>query len=177
MHLKKPTIYLAGKISKNDWRHEVVPGLRGHVDGGPNNMIPTRDFNYAGPYFASCDHGCYHTAQSHGAMSKRQKSRASAKKAVFDRCELAVKLSDLIIIYISDKDCHGTLIEVGWVQILNKDHVLIFAPGMASKKINDFWFSTMKNPIDVIYGVEKHDVAKVIKTVIKDYTLNRDCGN
>lgn len=176
MHHKNPIVYLAGKIKKNDWRHDIVPNLRNHVSGSPSHMIKANNFTYAGPYFGSCDHGCYHTSQSHGAMTQQQKLRATAQKSVFGRCLSGVQLSDLVIIYISDDDCYGTLNEIGWVQILKKDHVLIFAPEIASKHINEFWFSTMGNPINVIYGISKKEVAVVIKNVIDDYILNSNCG-
>lgn len=71
-------IYLAGKIAMNDWRHRVVPQLRGAVDEAETwNMtrpttfpILTRaifgEHDYVGPFFLSCDHGCAHGASTHG---------------------------------------------------------------------------------------------------------------
>lgn len=82
-------IYLAGKISKNDWRHKVVEHLRGTFIGGcpsSGEMSISRGiakdeeypswpilknavfgvFDYSGPYFVCDDHGCWHGDNSHG---------------------------------------------------------------------------------------------------------------
>ena len=65
-------IYLAGKVEQNCWRHKIVDGLRGkdwndgplpcaiHIDG--------ESFDYTGPFFVSCDHGCYHGPGTHGCL-------------------------------------------------------------------------------------------------------------
>jgi hypothetical protein len=69
-------IYLAGKVGQNDWRHDLVPGLRGLGDlyeSIPNvERFPVLEgavlgkHDYTGPYFVSCDHSCYHGRTSHG---------------------------------------------------------------------------------------------------------------
>lgn len=73
-------IYLAGKIAKNDWRHDIVNDLRGA--GDVHSEIESYNLgdkcwpilrqsilgkhDYVGPYFVACDHGCYHGDSSHG---------------------------------------------------------------------------------------------------------------
>jgi len=66
-------IYLAGKIAKNDWRHEVVTNLgRALVIGDQWSRWPVLEkavfgaHDYVGPFFISDDHGCAHGAGAHG---------------------------------------------------------------------------------------------------------------
>ena len=55
----KPKIYCAGKISKNS-------GPR-VIDYKPiERKIGEKSFLYVGPFFVSCDHGCFHGKESHG---------------------------------------------------------------------------------------------------------------
>jgi len=65
-------IYLAGKVTKNCWRHKIVDGLRGKDwDDGPLPCavyIDGESFDYTGPFFVSCDHGCYHGEGTHGVL-------------------------------------------------------------------------------------------------------------
>lgn len=63
-------IYLAGKVAKHDWRHDIVgDGLRG-ADGNMswrNQEIELPGGHiYVGPFFVSCDHGCSHFVGEHG---------------------------------------------------------------------------------------------------------------
>lgn len=60
-------IYLAGKISKNCWRHELVPGLRNASDNTEKLEYAILDrHTYVGPWFKACGHGCFHLPRSHG---------------------------------------------------------------------------------------------------------------
>lgn len=87
-------VYLAGKVSKNDWRHAVVDNLRDslwdsiqsnaekHIDAPSccsiegkilekmRASIPMLDgkHTYVGPILISDDHGCYHGDMTHGAI-------------------------------------------------------------------------------------------------------------
>lgn len=76
-------IYFAGKIGKNDWRHKLIPGLRGawlgHDCGeGVGDLIALQPVTWeqdgltlhcTGPYFVGCNHGCFHGATNHGQIS------------------------------------------------------------------------------------------------------------
>lgn len=84
------SIYLAGKISKNDWRHALIKQLNSalidekSVNGnqigicGETNLpikwpvlnsVIFDKHNYTGPYFIGDDHGCFHGPNTHGTMS------------------------------------------------------------------------------------------------------------
>jgi hypothetical protein len=72
-------VYLAGKIKKHCWRHDLVDGLRDVPQPG-EAMPPLQwpimrksifgEHDYCGPYFVSCDHGCAHGQGSHGAAAQ-----------------------------------------------------------------------------------------------------------
>lgn len=135
----KPTLYLAGKIAKNDWRHGLVPGLRGHLwADGP---IRTDQFIYTGPFFVSCDHGCAHGTNTHGAVNTscggEQLSVQFTRHEVFSNNLQSLNAADLVFAYITATDCHGTMGELGYALALGKGVVLCFAPGIDSA---DFWF-------------------------------------
>lgn len=91
-----PTInvYLAGKISKGDWRSSIVDVIHPvqEITSCPiGSIAPSRlddgvlysdevawpilrsvifgKHNYVGPYFMACDHGCYHGDDQHGVFA------------------------------------------------------------------------------------------------------------
>ena len=61
-------VYIAGKISKCDFRHHIVAGLKDHPFDQTELVTP--GFIYVGPFFVSCDHGCYHGNGTHGATNE-----------------------------------------------------------------------------------------------------------
>jgi len=67
-------LYLAGKVEKNCWRHSLVNKLReADWDNAPLLAaveIGGETFDYVGPFFVSCDHGCYHGDGTHGCLGK-----------------------------------------------------------------------------------------------------------
>lgn len=134
-----PNVYLAGKIGKNDWRHALVPGLRNHLwSHGP---IECKTFNYCGPFFVSCDHGCNHGPNLHGAVTAPD--FASCGTSPITRAQViannlaSLDSADLVFVYITATDCHGTMGEIGWSVSRQKRVEMCFAPDMDA---NDFWF-------------------------------------
>lgn len=69
----KPRIYFAGKIDKNDWRHEIVYNGLGVEPWAaadmfdPDFIVDCGSYLYGGPFFVRCDHGCFHGRNQHGA--------------------------------------------------------------------------------------------------------------
>jgi hypothetical protein len=131
-----PALYLAGKIGKNDWRHHLVPELRGHLwEDGP---IHTNAFSYVGPFFVACDHGCTHGPNSHGAINAGcDADQSLTRQAVIANNNAGLDAADLVFAYITATDCYGTLIEIGWALKLRTRVVLAFAPGIP---VDDFWY-------------------------------------
>lgn len=157
---KPPKLYLAGKIKKNDFRHLIVAGLRefSHHDG----PIETKDFIYVGPFFVSCDHGCYHQAGSHGVIHDDGciGDPAGTRRDVIKRNNAALDSADLVFAYIDATDCHGTLIELGraTAKAKNKKLVIAFAPWV---DLDDFWYGAMQ--VDSVqYDVKASDLRELI---------------
>lgn len=132
----KISVYLAGKIDHTDWRHGLVPNLRGHLwADGP---IDTNLYRYVGPFFASCDHGCNHRPSSHGATAGYEFGESEFTKSdVISNNMAALHAADLIFAYIDSPDCYGTLTELGWALCAGKRVVVVFA---AEILFDDFWY-------------------------------------
>lgn len=135
----KPNVYLAGKIGKNDWRHGLVPGLRNH--GWSDGPIDCKTFKYCGPFFVSCDHGCNHGPSLHGAVSAPYFSGCGTSPITRDEVIAnnleSLESADLVFVYLTATDCHGTMGEIGWAIARQKRVVVCFAPNIDP---NDFWF-------------------------------------
>ncbi len=173
MNKSIPRIYLAGKIDKSDWRHQVVPELRRHE--AYLAPIGTNEFIYVGPFFKSCDHGCFHADGSHGFLGQNQKLRRLAQLQVRNACFEAVRNCDIFFLYINHREAFGSLVEIGWAQAFNKKVVVIYAPGIASPYSNDYWFSSITAD-RTVYGVEACDVRRIIYDVIGDLSLGNTSG-
>jgi nucleoside 2-deoxyribosyltransferase len=104
-------VYLAGKIQENDWRHAIFRGLR-------NNRQTVRDgFQYCGPFFISCDHGCYHGPGEHGrgAGSDREcEVKPETRLSVVEKCRSWIDAADVVFCYVDRERAFGTLFELGY---------------------------------------------------------------
>jgi len=136
--MDKPRIYLAGKISKNGWRDEILGHRSGAVEGSdafnPEHIEVREDFIYTGPFFISCDHGCFHGDNQMGVCASTNhgpsehgpligngcsgseagpQEKAARRKEVFRLNILRIERSTHIFAYIEDLTAHGTLFELG----------------------------------------------------------------
>lgn len=157
-------IYLAGKISSNDWRASILgyrPGgvcdieefLDPHIEPP---LWPIKEgaifgtHAYGGPYFISCDHGCAHGSSTHGvgahdgepppcidAMMGHGRS-VPTRREVARLCLEAVRDSDLIFAYLTSTDAHGTLVEIGFALALGRRVAIAWDPRVKSA---DVWFA------------------------------------
>lgn len=132
-------LYLAGKIDRYDFRHDLVPGLRGHLwSGGP---IVTPTFSYVGPFFVSDDHAGMHGPNTHGAIGHEVTYPPITRRDVIANNNAAIRKADLIFAYISTGDCYGTLCEIGQALALSKRVVMAFAPRIGAA---DYWLSAIQ---------------------------------
>jgi hypothetical protein len=138
-------IYLAGKVAKNDWRHRLVPDLRtANTDRWRfTRSLPMGDNIYVGPFFVSCDHGCAHGANSHGAGVTCQQDwhqGGEQQEKVFWKCCLGIKASDLFIVWADENfsTAYGTMAEIGMAYALKKPIVFIAKTGVT---LSDQWFA------------------------------------
>lgn len=125
------SIYLAGKIAKNDWRHQVVRDLRYHwgqelQNDGREPPWPVLTeavggyLDYTGPYFASDDHGCFHGPTSHGCATCVDGYTPLPRQQVRQRCLNAISRSDMVFAWIDDLTGYGTLVELGVASAFGK---------------------------------------------------------
>jgi hypothetical protein len=144
-------IYLAGKVSKNCWRPSIAKGVNAlsnafgdtcpsaHGDEGVERIARKLSFPvmekaifgkhaYVGPYFVSCDHGCWHGDNTHGL-------RDITRETVFGLCLAAVMRADLVFAWIDSQDCFGTIAELGFAKGHGKQ-IIIAGP----EKYEDMWF-------------------------------------
>ena len=137
----KPRVYFAGKIGKNDWRHDLVPGLRGHEwKDGP---IVTNSFDYIGPFFVASNHGGNHGPNRHGAVGDEFSFNQNYdQQDVIDNNNASLDSADMVFAYITANDCYGTLIEVGWALAKHMRVALLFAPGIP---VEDYWYCAMQS--------------------------------
>jgi hypothetical protein len=141
----RPSVYLAGKIDKNGWRGLVVPALREH--GWKDGPIHMESFIYTGPFFHSCDHGCNHGPNGHGAANGFHFDESPyTQHDVIRNNNSALDSADLVFAYITSADCYGTLIELGYAIHAGKRVALAFSPSFPHK---DFWYASLQ--ADVVY--------------------------
>lgn len=179
-------IYLAGKISKNGWRHDIVKNLRDYDSGYTGQGVSCGDnsfltkgwpiiekaiyreidggFNYTGPFFVGCDHGCFHGEGTHGTsdysgMGHWDDDR-NHRETVVTNCLEAIKKSDIVFAWIDSVDCYGTIAELAYAKAIGKD---IFITG--PEYFGDLWFlyqmdggmwGEYKTPQEALVSVLKH---------------------
>ncbi len=158
------SFYFAGKIHKNCWRHGIVKHLREvqmpHDDGfcfnsgecpsGGGVNLPDQwpvlrkavfgEHDYVGPFFQSCDHGCFHGDSSHGTAAQdpgadKSLHGAPVSSDVIGLCLDAVRRCDVVFAYIDKPDCYGTVTEIGYAAALGKE-VWVCGPA----RFPDMWF-------------------------------------
>lgn len=119
-------IYLAGKISKNQWRSNILEN--GKIFGY---------FENTGPFYKHPESSreTYHGKEAfweHGSTNDLE---------VYEECLEQIKAADIIFAWIDRTDCHGTLFELGYAAGIGKD-ILIgvdsdLSAGSGGKYSND----------------------------------------
>ena len=165
----KPNIYLAGKIGKNDWRHRLVPGLRGHLwSDGP---IGTPLFTYVGPFFVANNHGNNHGRNRHGAVCNNNSYDQNYEQLDVIRNNMAaLEAADLVFAYIDAKECYGTLFEIGWAAHKGTRVVVVFPPRFKS---SDFWYSAMQAD-SLRYGIPICHLQSLLNGEIQIFNRRND---
>lgn len=197
-------IYLAGKIDKNDWRHSIVDGLREAIFEPPcttgevpqdtwpileNSINPeewsTEDvtvtepyslgsFNYVGPFFVGCDHGCFHGDNQHGYIDRinfhtgKYKSRPTAtyyQSMVVNLCKQAIEKADIVFAWIDRPDAYGTIAEIGYSVALGKP-TFVSGPEM----FDDLWFAYKL--VGGFWGLYR-DSQNALKSVLWHYIIDQ----
>lgn len=163
----KPTVYIAGKIAKNDFRHDTVPNLRerewhdGPIDAGV--------YSYIGPFFKSCDHGCNHGPNQHGAYSGIDGGESPyTRHDVIKNNNEGLARADIVFAYITSLDCFGTLVELGYALRAAQRVILAFAPGVPDQ---DLWYVTHQ-----AFAVHRNVRPCCLRSLIRDAVREFDNG-
>lgn len=183
------SIYLAGKIAKGDWRHDVVDGLREsstdrNALGGDVQFPSALDTSwpgqtYVGPFFAGCDHGCAHGRGTHARAGGCTHGHSRPRTA--RDCLEQIDRADIIFAWleeIEDLDCnhssaYGTLFELGYAKALQKRVVVAAqrAPvglhdetdyAAVPAAIDDLWFAWTLATDRVVAATPREALALVL---------------
>lgn len=160
-------VYLAGKISQNDWRHAIFRNLSGATD---EKNITLDKFVYAGPYFICANintnipYNTYHGENTHGRGVGKSDADYSDedggldshwsivgkphdgygrgpddRAGVVSKCLFWIEESDIIFAWLDKNDAYGTLVELGLAHSLGKPIFLAMPIGF--KAHQDMWFA------------------------------------
>lgn len=177
-------VYLAGKISRDDWRKHI-DGYRPFsmdaadiVDDENDRNIHLDDFEkhfgelpviskhpyiqVTGPFFLSCDHGCYHGNKTHGVGAVEWKDISGhgetcsgcsgysfTREEVMQICLHQVHRSDMMFAYIDDPTCYGTLFEIGFAKSAGKTVVVMFDK---QETADEMWF--IAESVDAVFVLD-----------------------
>ena len=130
----KPKLYIAGKISTDNFREYIVPDLSYHQWGDLNIQTPI--YEYLGPYTVNCKHGFFSGNGTHESVGNDGAIDLS-KEDVINENMRALANADLVVAYISTTDCFGTLMEIGWAIAKGKRVSLLLSPDIP---VHEYWF-------------------------------------
>ena len=140
------SVYLAGKISRDDWRN-VFCNYRGipcepEVIAAGYECDVSDALTITGPFFISCDHGCYHGDNTHGVGAGHGSPNCIGdyytREDVLFICKRQSERADIVFAYIDQLDCFGTLTEIGYAHAKGKDIVIVFSNAVLKR---DMWFA------------------------------------
>ncbi|WP_426451789.1 hypothetical protein ACP26L_06690 [Paenibacillus sp. S-38] len=144
----KLLVYMAGKIGKNDWRHQIFTDLRYAENGF--EMSKVDGFHYCGPYFIKCDHGCYHGENSHGRglvstgcrggidEYNGQEPARQTRYTVLNKCLNGIYSSSVLFAWIDSHDAYGTIAEIGYAVGIGKPVFVALSNGLEDP--DSMWF-------------------------------------
>jgi nucleoside 2-deoxyribosyltransferase len=165
--VKTPKVYLAGKIARSSWRHHLVRGLSKH--NWQDGILRQSNFDYVGPFFVECGHGCYDHPNTHGTGPGCNTHLDINRRKVSKACLMAVDSADLVFCYIDAIDCFGTLTEIGYAIRTGVKVVICFAPTIATPTNNDFWFAC-ETAHKVFYNIEASQLEWLLQEKLRDLT-------
>lgn len=138
------SVYLAGKIEPNDWRNRfyrcrniAYTDADFIADGGV--IEASESLTITGPFFMSCDHGCYHGDGQHGVGAKNGgcSGHSFTRDEVFKICKSQIDKAEIVVAYIDCRECYGTIAEIGYAHAIGKDILIFFANAELKE---DMWF-------------------------------------
>ncbi|GJM74500.1 hypothetical protein HMSSN036_67160 [Paenibacillus macerans] len=114
-------------------------------------MLVVDGFTYNGPFFISCDHGCFHGEGNHGlgvisvgcgtgnfAENGEEPTRQFKRHDVIKKCTSWIKNSDIIFVWLNKRDAYGTIAEIGIAHTFNKPIFIGISNQLEDS--DDMWF-------------------------------------
>lgn len=140
-------VYFAGKISKTNWRNKILNVHR--ISEKDNPYIINKKFEYTGPYFIACDHGCYHGDNTHGRIATNDNmcsEYSEPREKVISKCYNWIDMSDIVFCWIDDITAYGTFAEIGYA--FAKQKIIYIACDKKIKKESfEAWFPLTSSDI------------------------------
>ena len=139
---RKPKIYLAGKITNDWWRGNILDNEPGEFDRTRGISLDYPDFDtfcdseeefdkfiITGPHSISCDHGCFHRSKhaSSNHFEEGWEDGGFYKEDVLSVCLHQIDKSDMVFAYINYDDLYGTIAEIGYAHAKGKTIYIMFA--------------------------------------------------
>lgn len=142
----RPVIYLAGRISRGDWRESLFWGVVGEEPDRLSGYWPVSAgrgaFDYCGPYFTNQGHGMDHGPGQHGVAENRINEygydRSDLRRRTFRACLNAIRACTVFFAWLEDGEAYGTLVEIGYARAMNKKVVVAHPPDV---DLSDQWFA------------------------------------
>jgi len=149
---RRPRVYVAGKISKDDWRlglysPDAVP--QSPEEWRATHTVEADGFDYIGPFFIRCDHGCGHGPISHGVdiatrdgcggCISMSTNRPVTGSEVVAKSRRGIDRSDFVVIFA---DCDfdtafASIWEAGYAIGRRKPLIVIAHPDV---NLDEHWF-------------------------------------
>lgn len=158
-------VYLAGKITCNGWRENFGDYRNNGYSQSllwldVKNDLSRREYDVndnliiTGPFFISCDHGCYHGKNTHGVGLNKfveyedgtidwygccgsGEKPPCTEEEVLNICKSQIDRAEIVFAYIDCRDCFGTLAEIGYAHAKGKTIIIKFKDDDLER---DMWF-------------------------------------
>lgn len=188
-NIKKPKVYLAGKITKNHWR-DIIVGAHGRNAAEYVCMNDYENYYYkeedignviiTGPHSVGCDHSCFHYEnRPHASVGFDESFEDDddedenscwcwgnsdlTRDDVVDACCQQIDRSDVVFTYIDDIDAYGTLTEIGYAK--GKCYIyIVFKNKEIAKKL---WFAARF--ADKVYYCDETELMTCFNDALYEY--------
>lgn len=140
-------IYLAGKISKYNWRNELLKENR--IEEFEKTYMLDERLEYTGPYFISCDHGCYHGDRTHGRRAEKGaicEDYYESREKTISKCYQWIDNADILFCWIDDVTAYGTFTEIGYASAKNKI-IYIACDKKIGEESTEIWFPLLSSNV------------------------------
>lgn len=172
-------IYLAGRVTQRDWRHEMVPNLRDSVisiDDDWPELPFANGHTYVGPFFVACDHACFHGESTHGSLGsdpggcnplRPHDVDPALRSKIVMRCLAAIRMADLVFAWL-EPEAYGTVAELGFAAALCPRPRIIT---QRSGQITDLWFA--EELTERVYGDTPQEALLAVLGKVSSLSSNK----